>query len=244
MILSFADRSRYNDIAMEQSPTTSELQTDSNSSSGEAMFTPINDVTIDTHEDDPENQSFKRFLIDAVETIAIAVGIFFVIYTFIAQPHQVKGESMQPNYFEDEYILTSKMYTWLGTPERGDVIVLKSPDNANEQFIKRIIGLPGEKIKVEDNKVTIVNNQHPNGFVLQESYLPANLPIPDGAFLREGDLVQIPDNNYVVMGDNRPASYDSRNWGLLSKDKIIGKAFFVYWPLTSFGFVAHAEYND
>src|SRR5690606_21426973 len=115
--------------------------------------------------------STKGFLLDALETVAIALVIFFVIYTFIAQPHLVKGESMQPNYPDGEYILTSKIYHWLGTPERGDVIVLKSPEDANVQFIKRVIGLPGEKIKVSNNQVIIFNKEHPNGQALDEEYL-------------------------------------------------------------------------
>ncbi len=235
----------YNDSAMD-TPTSSnsELLGSQPAVQPDQTDQVSTDTDLIPDNQDSDSPSFKRFILDALETIAIALVIFFVIYTFIAQPHLVKGESMKPNYFEGEYILTSKIYNWLGEPQRGDVIVLKSPDEANVQFIKRIIGMPGEKIMVEDNKVHIINSNHPNGFILEESYLADDLSIPDGAFLKEGQWADIPDGNFAVMGDNRPASYDSRNWGLLPKDNIIGKAFFVYWPLPSFGFVAHATYND
>lgn len=188
--------------------------------------------------------STKGFLMDALETVAIALIIFFVIYTFIAQPHLVRGESMLPNYHDGEYILTSKLYHWVGTPERGDVIVLKSPEDSNVQFIKRIIGLPGEKIKISNNQVIITNKEHPEGFALNEEYLGSATNTNGGNFLHDGEEITIPDDKYVVMGDNRNFSYDSRSWGLLDKNKIIGKAFFVYWPLPQFGFVAHAEYDN
>ena len=187
--------------------------------------------------------STKGFLMDALETIAIALVIFFVIYTFIAQPHLVKGESMQPNYHDGEYILTSKLYHWIGTPERGDVIVLKSPEDPNVQFIKRIIGLPGEKIKISDDEVIIFNQDHPDGEVLNEDYLGSSTTTTGSTYLHNGEIVEIPEDKYIVMGDNRNFSYDSRSWGFLDKSKIIGKAFFVYWPLPQFGFVAHADYE-
>jgi signal peptidase I len=188
--------------------------------------------------------SNKRFWLDALETVAIALVIFLVIYNFVAQPHLVKGESMLPNYHDGEYILTSRVYSWWGSPQRGDVVVLKSPDDKSVQFIKRIIGLPGEKIKVDNNHITIYNQQHPNGFVLQESYISGTIITQGRAFIPEGEVVTIPQNDYVVMGDNRDASYDSRAWGFLSKNDLIGRAFFIYWPVADFGLVTHAQYAN
>jgi signal peptidase I len=185
----------------------------------------------------------KNFWLDALETIAIALVIFFVIYNFVAQPHLVKGESMLPNYHDGEYILTSKIYNWWGSPQRGDVVVLKSPDDKSVQFIKRIIGLSGEKIKIDNNQVIIFNKEHPDGQALAESYL-SNQVITEGrTFIPEGETVTIPKDDYVVMGDNRNASYDSRSWGFLDKKDLVGRAFFVYWPIADFGFVAHASYK-
>src|SRR5690606_9775310 len=139
--------------------------------------------------------------------------IFFVIYTFIAQPHLVKGESMQPNYHDGEYILTSKIYNWWGQPQRGDVVVLKSPESDRVQYIKRIIGLPGESIKISSNQVIITNQEHPEGYVLNESYLGDQTTTTGSNFLADGETYHIPQDEYIVMGDNRNFSYDSRNWG-------------------------------
>ena len=194
--------------------------------------------------EDTKPVSAKAFWLDALETIAIALAIFFVIYNFVAQPHLVKGESMLPNYHDGEYILTSKMYDWWGAPQRGDVVVLKSPDDKSVQFIKRIIGLPGEKIKIENNHVIIYNSQHPNGITLQESYLAGSVTTDGHASIPEGEIVPIPKDNYVVMGDNRNASYDSRAWGFVAKEDLVGRAFFIYWPLNDFGLVAHAKYGS
>jgi signal peptidase I len=186
----------------------------------------------------------KHFLLETLETVGIALSIFAIIYIFIAQPHLVKGESMQPNYHEGEYILTSKLYKWWGEPSRGDVIVLKNPNDRSVQFIKRIIALPGEKIKISNNQITITNKEHPNGYVLKESYISAQVLTAGNAFLSEGEEYQVPEHKYIVMGDNRTQSYDSRSWGSLDKNDIVGKAFFVYWPLPEFGLIAHASYNE
>lgn len=186
----------------------------------------------------------KAFWLDLLETVVIALVIFFVIYTFVAQPHLVKGESMLPNYHDGEYILTSKLFNVFGaTAKRGDVVVLKSPDDKSVQFIKRIIGLPGEKIKIANNQIIIYNDDHPDGMVLHESYISDQVVTEGRAFINEGEIVTIPKDSYVVFGDNRSASYDSRAWGFLNQKDLVGKAFFIYWPLVDFGIVKHASYN-
>jgi signal peptidase I len=202
-----------------------------------------NDIDALAEELKPKLKSAKSFWLDALETIAIALVIFFVIYNFIAQPHLVKGESMMPNYHDGEYILTSKIYNWWGNARRGDVVVLKSPDDKSVQFIKRIIGLPGEKFKIDNNQITIYNQQFPNGFVLDEKYIDDQIITEGRTFIPEGEIISIPKDNYVVMGDNRNYSYDSRAWGFLNKTDLVGRAFFVYWPIVDFGLVAHASYK-
>src|SRR5690606_38643458 len=119
------------------------------------FHTPIESSEVTPNEPTSSRPNTKSFFMDAIETIAIAAIIFFVIHNFIAQPHLVRGESMMPNYQDGEYILTSKVYQWMGKPERGDVIVLHSPEDSNTQYIKRIIALPGEKIKISNDKVII-----------------------------------------------------------------------------------------
>lgn len=235
----------YNGLRMQDQPLSDKWPVDASVEGSSSATSSSSQPPLDSQEivtDAEANPSAKRFFLDALETIAVALIIFFVIYNFVAQPHLVKGESMQPNYFEGEYILTSKLYNWMGTPERGDVIILKSPDDQDVQFIKRIIALPGEKIRLQDNQLYIYNQDNPDGFALNEEYLRDDLAIPDGSFLPEGSTIDVPEEQYVVMGDNRPASYDSRNWGTVPKENIVGKAFFIYWPVTHFGFVGHAEY--
>lgn len=182
-------------------------------------------------------KSEGNFFWDILETVVFALAIFIVVYLFIAQPHQVQGSSMYPNFISGEYILTNKI-GYVGyhfaQPQRGDVIVFKAP--AQKDFIKRVIGLPGEKFKVQNGKVYINDKELP------EPYLPANLYTQEGQEFHNGEEVSIPEDHYVVLGDNRPQSSDSRDWGLITKKDIIGKSLLIYWPLNHFGLVPHARY--
>lgn len=177
-------------------------------------------------------------LIDLVETLVIAGAVFVVIYAFLFRPFQVNGQSMIPNYHNGEYILTNLISLKLEPLKRGDVVVFKAPLNQEKDFIKRIIGLPGETVTLKDGYI------HINSSKLDESsYLPSDFKTYGGAFLPEGKEVIVSENNYFVLGDNRYASSDSREWGFVSKDKLIGKSFLVYWPPKSFKFVQHGKYN-
>lgn len=176
------------------------------------------------------------FFWDILETVVFALAIFVIVYLFIAQPHQVQGSSMYPNFTNGEYILTNKLIYRLENPQRGDVIVFQSP--TDKDFIKRVIGLPGETFKVENGKLYI------NGTQLKEEYLPENLYTQDGADFQNGEDIKIPNDSYVVLGDNRNASSDSRDWGFRTKKDIIGKAWVIYWPLNRFGLVPHARYDN
>ncbi len=156
---------------------------------------------------------------EIVETIALTILIFAVIH-FVIQTYRVEGPSMQPGLTPDEYVLVNKAVYLFHAPERGDVIVFHYPLDTTRDFIKRIIGLPGDIITVDQTSVWV------NGVKLKESYLstPAN-PI--------GHTWKIPPNAYFVMGDNRPVSDDSRDWGCVPKDYIVGKAVVVYWPMSN-----------
>ncbi len=182
-------------------------------------------------------QKLGAFFLDIIEVVVFAIAIFLFVYLLIMQPHKIKGDSMQPNYPNGEYLLTDKISYRFNDPQRGDVIVFEAPGANGDEFIKRIIGLPGEKIKVEGGKVYI------NGKILKEEYLSPTLYTSSGAFLTEGKEYLIPPNNYIVFGDNRIASSDSRSWGPVSRDKIRGKAFFVYWPPQSFGSTKKVSYS-
>lgn len=175
------------------------------------------------------------FFWDILETIVFALAIFVIVYLFLAQPHQVQGNSMVPNFLSGEYILTNKITYRFEDPERGHVVVFKSP--LEKDFIKRIIAVPGEKIKILGGKVYI------NDKLLNESYLPATTFTQEGLKLHDGETLTLPEGQYAVFGDNRNQSYDTRDWGFIEKKDIIGKAWVIYWPLNKMGFVPHADYD-
>lgn len=190
-----------------------------------------------------DKASFWAVIIDIVETLVVAAAIFVIVYLFLLQPHQVKGASMKPNFHDGEYILTDKISYRFNQPNRGDVIIFKSPTDPDVDFIKRIIGLPGEKIKISDGKIVIINDQNKNGFTLTEPY-KINGPTSGGKEAPQNTEVKIGENQYFVLGDNRLESFDSRSWGNLPKANIIGKAWLRYWPLNKFGFVKHPKYTN
>ena len=186
----------------------------------------------------PILRKIYAILIDLVETLVIAGAVFVIIYAFLFRPFQVNGESMYPNYHNSEYILTNLIILKFGPIERGDVVVFESPVDREKDFIKRVIGIPGDEAMVKAGYVLI------DGIRLNESaYLPPGVNTYAGKFLEEGKPIVIPEGNYIVLGDNRTFSSDSREWGFVSQEKIKGKSFLVYWPFNRVRLVKHADYN-
>lgn len=177
------------------------------------------------------------FFFDTLQVIVSAIAIFLFIYLLVLQPHKIKGASMEPNFPNGEFLLTDKVTYRLDDPKRGDVIVFKAPPDFEEEFIKRIVGLPGEIVLVRAGKVYI------NGRFLEESYLSPSLITHPGAFLAEGEEITVPADNYLAFGDNRPHSSDSRAWGFVPRDKITGRAWVIYWPPQNAGLIEKAKYN-
>ena len=176
-------------------------------------------------------------IIEALQPVVMAFAIFMMVYLFLVQPHKVDGSSMFPNFHDREFILTDKISYRKGLPERGDVIVFHAPDPYDSDFIKRIIGLPGETIMVQGGYV-FINNQK-----LSESYLPDSFMTSEKSFLREGVPYSIPEGYYVVLGDNRNYSSDSREWGPIAQSAIVGKAWVRYWPVDEVGVIKHEKYQ-
>ncbi len=143
---------------------------------------------------------------------------------------------MEPNFHDGEFILTDKLSYRFSPPQRGDVIIFQAPINPDQDFIKRVIALPGEKVKVEKGHVYIDGRQ------LSETYLPAQTIVNPGAFIREGQQITVERDNYFVLGDNRNHSSDSREWGLVPKKDLVGKAFLRYWPLNKLGLLPKVSY--
>ncbi len=156
--------------------------------------------------------------------------IFFVSYLLLFQPNQVKGHSMEPTFHDGEYILTDKISYRLGLPKRGDVVVFRSPKNADIDFIKRIIALPQERVKIASGKV-YVNGEKYN----ETAYLDPSVYTGPESYLSENKEITVPENYYFVMGDNRMQSSDSRDFGPVVPTEFIGKVFFRYWPVDRFG---------
>lgn len=175
------------------------------------------------------------FFLDFLETIVVSLAIFAVVYIFLFQPHQVDGRSMEPNFHNAEYILTDKISYRIHTPNRGDVVVFHSPQDERVDFIKRIIGIPGDIVMVKGGYAYL------NGVKLNETYINDPGQVLPGRFMRDGVEVEVPPGQYLVMGDNRLHSSDSREWGLVSQGGIVGRAFFRYWPIPVFGTVPTAE---
>lgn len=177
------------------------------------------------------------FFMDVVETVVIALAVFVIIYLFLFQPHQVRGNSMYPSFLDGEYILTDKISYRLRQPKRGDVIIFRAPRNEEYDYIKRIIGLPGEAVKVEGGKIFI------NSQLVSEIYLQGGFYTQPGSFLKLGEDITIPENQYFVLGDNRTHSSDSREWGLVPKENIVGKAWLRYWPIDHLGAIPEVDYQ-
>ncbi len=166
---------------------------------------------------------------DILETVVFVGSLFIVVYLFIMAPNQVKGSSMEPTFHTGEYILTSKITYKFRKPERGDVIVFKAPKNPDVDYIKRIIGLPGDTVLVKNGNVFV------NGVQLNEPYISAATNTWDGGFIQEGVPLKVPEGYLFVMGDNRPRSSDSREFGPIPEDSIIGQVFYRYYPANKVG---------
>ena len=165
------------------------------------------------------------FLVDTIQSILVAAAIFLIIYMFLFRPFQVNGESMFPNFKNGEYVLTNLITLRFNKIHRGQVIVFKAPPDPTKDFIKRVIGLPGDTVMLQNGDVYL------NGQKLdQRAFLSSDVKTYGGSFLKDGDSVTVPAGELFVMGDNRPYSSDSREWGFVPMGNVIGESMFIYWP--------------
>jgi signal peptidase I len=165
----------------------------------------------------------KTVVREIVETIILTVVIFFLIQT-VVRNFRVVGSSMEPNLHDSQYLIVDKISYRLGEPRRGDVIVFEPPNRPGEDYVKRVIATPGELIEILNGQV-IINNQP-----LDEPYI-AHQGSYSMAARRVGP------NELFVLGDNRNSSSDSHNWGMLTRDKLVGKAWVSYWPPSRWGII-------
>jgi len=164
------------------------------------------------------------FFVEALKIIALAGVTIFLIRYFLFKPFYVKGASMEPNFYSQEYLIIDEITYRFQQPKRGEVVVFKYSDTPKEYYLKRIIGLPGERVKISEGKVIIYNKEYPEGFIIDETYLPTDL-------ITIGEKnTALQENQYFVLGDNRPNSSDSRRFGPINKSIIVGRVIFRGWP--------------
>ena len=169
--------------------------------------------------------NLKRIVLDILETLILAVVLYFGINA-VSVRVRVDGFSMNPTLQDGEYILVNRLAYKIGSPFRGDIVVFSFPMDPTQDLIKRVIGLPGESISVQDGKVMI------NSVPLEEPYIAAP-PIYNGTW-------EVPDGQLFVLGDNRNESKDSHEWGLLPVENVVGRAILIYWPPTQWQVIDHA----
>ncbi len=170
--------------------------------------------------------TFGLFILELIKVAVLAGITIALVRYYLFKPFYVKGASMEPNFLDHEYLIIDELSYRFRPIERGEVIVFKNPGNPKEYFLKRVIGLPGERVKVAEGRITIYNQEHPEGFELKETYLA-----PDLLTLGEKITVLKPDS-YFVLGDNRNNSYDSRRFGPIERASIVGRTWVRGWPLS------------
>ena len=180
---------------------------------------------------------YFSFVFEVVKITVIALLIVLPLRYFLFQPFFVNGQSMEPNFSQNDYLIIDEMSYRLGDPERGDIVVFKYPEDPSKRFIKRVIGLPGETVDVSNGQV-IINGKDGSKVLDETGYLPYNV------FTTGNVKISMREDEYFVMGDNRAVSFDSRSWGILPRKNIIGKVFLRAWPFTSFHEFNTLDYNN
>lgn len=178
---------------------------------------------------EPVSHPFRTALIDIIQTLVLAALLYFGIDAVFARV-KVLNISMQPTFYEGDVLLVNKLAYKLGAMETGDVVIFHNPNDLSEDYIKRLIGKPGDSVEVMDGSVYV------NGIPLEEPYI-AELPMYEGSW-------QVPDNAIFVLGDNRNQSSDSHSWGFVPLEDVVGKALVVYWPPKAITIITHPRLDD
>ena len=187
---------------------------------------PYSEVPPIPEQNDAQPSGAFRFLVDILETLILSI-LLFVGINAISARIRVDGSSMEPTLHTGEFVIVNRLAYTLGSPELGDVVVFHFPRDPEQEYIKRVIGLPGDQVKVMDGDVYV------NGLALDEAYIAASPRY-------QGDW-DIPVETLFVLGDNRNNSSDSHNWGTVPMENVVGKAIFVYWPPTEWGVIKIPE---
>lgn len=181
---------------------------------------------------------YFKFL-DTAQTILFVASFFLILYIFVVQPHEVSGSSMFPTFKDQEFLLSYLLDIRFMQIRHGDVVVFHAPTDEEKLYIKRIIGMPGDTVHLENGYVFL------NGKKLDESaYLKIEVLTYGGSFLHDGETKVVPDGSLFVMGDNRPYSSDSREWGFLVETKLVGRSMVRVWPPATFTVVKRDPYKE
>lgn len=180
--------------------------------------------------------SILFFVLEVIQIVLISAAIIIPIRYFLIQPFYVKGASMEPNFYDHEYLIIDELSYRLGFPQRGEIVVFRYPRDPSQFFIKRVIGLPGETVEITNGHIILYTVEHPNGVVIEERYL--------GNEQTTGKLkTTLGEDEYFLMGDNRDESLDSRSFGPVKRAGIIGRVWVRGLPLSRVGMFERPIYN-
>lgn len=182
--------------------------------------------------------NLRSFVWETVKVIVISLLIIIPVRYFLIQPFYVQGASMEPNFFDKEYLIIDEISYRFSEPARGDIIVFRYPRDPKQFFIKRIIGLPGEQLEINNNVITVYNDEHPDGIVVDETAY-----LPDTSKTNANLRVSLNEDEYYVLGDNRTSSLDSRGFGPIRIQSIIGRVWLRGWPITRADIIHAPSYN-
>lgn len=177
-----------------------------------------------------------EYILEIIKVVLISLAIIVPVRYFLIQPFYVKGASMEPNFFDHEYLIIDEISYRFHAPERGEIVVFKYPRDTSQYFIKRVIGLPNETVEIKNGKVSVYNKDSSGGISLDESYLD------EGVETLGNRVLSLGPDEYFLLGDNRLASFDSRSFGPVDKKYIVGRVWFRGWPFDKIKVFETPEY--
>lgn len=182
--------------------------------------------------------NLRSFIWETVKVIVISLAIIIPVRYFLIQPFYVQGASMEPNFFDKEYLIIDEISYRFNSPSRGEIVVFRYPRDPKQFFIKRIVGLPGEELEIRESQITIYNDAHPLGITLDETTY-----ISDDVKTVGNLRVSLSEGEYYVMGDNRTSSLDSRGFGPIRGQAIVGRVWLRGWPIDRAAVIQMPELN-
>jgi signal peptidase I len=183
-------------------------------------------------------KNFFVFTFELIKIVVISLVIIIPIRYFLIQPFYVKGASMEPNFYDHEYLIIDEISYRFNEPKRGDIVVFRYPRNPQEYFIKRVVALPGEEVQIRDSKIIIYNENYSEGIILEEYYLADGVK----TYGLSEEKVNLGKDEYFVLGDNRNSSKDSRSFGPVNRSYITGRVLLRGWPFDRIKLFEAPEY--